>query len=99
MARQLVNERLLEARQPHSVRSRADPLGPVATAFSEIYQYSSRATRSTRWNANDPRLGSAHVAVGARRQRINSWGGLTKQFQIVVDPRQLDRYGLSLRQV
>ena len=30
---------------------------------------------------------------------INSWGGLTKQYHVIVDPRQLDRYGLSLRQV
>ena len=30
---------------------------------------------------------------------VNSWGGLTKQYHVVVRPRQLERYGLSLHQV
>ncbi|MEP7340651.1 MAG: CusA/CzcA family heavy metal efflux RND transporter, partial [Acidobacteriota bacterium] len=30
---------------------------------------------------------------------INSWGGLTKQYQILVDPALLLKYGLNLRQV
>jgi cobalt-zinc-cadmium resistance protein CzcA len=30
---------------------------------------------------------------------VNSWGGLTRQYQVIVDPYRLDRYGLTLRQV
>lgn len=30
---------------------------------------------------------------------INSWGGLTRQYHVIVDPGQLDRYGLTLGQV
>ena len=30
---------------------------------------------------------------------VNTWGGQTKQFQIVVDPVQLTQYGLTLHDV
>ncbi|MES1256398.1 MAG: CusA/CzcA family heavy metal efflux RND transporter, partial [Acidobacteriota bacterium] len=30
---------------------------------------------------------------------INSWGGLTRQYHVVVDPSRLDRFGLTLHQV
>src|SRR5690348_941909 len=30
---------------------------------------------------------------------VNSWGGQTKQFQIVVDPAQLEQYGLTLHDI
>ena len=30
---------------------------------------------------------------------VNSWGGLTQQYHVIVDPRQLEKYGLTLRQV
>ncbi|MGC4082099.1 MAG: efflux RND transporter permease subunit [Vicinamibacterales bacterium] len=30
---------------------------------------------------------------------VNSWGGLTRQYQIVIDPARLEKYGLALRDV
>jgi cobalt-zinc-cadmium resistance protein CzcA len=30
---------------------------------------------------------------------VNSWGGLTRQYQVIVDPSRLEKHGLSLRQV
>ncbi len=100
MARQLVNERLLEARSriPDGL---APTLGPVATAFGEIYQY------LVEGEAVDPMerktIHDWDIRTRLRSVRgvseINSWGGLTKQYHVVVDPHQLDRYGLSLRQV
>ncbi|MGE3955165.1 MAG: efflux RND transporter permease subunit [Vicinamibacterales bacterium] len=100
MARQLVNERLLEARSriPDGL---SPTLGPVATAFGEIYQYLIEG------DAIDPMerktIHDWDVRTRLRSvpgvSEINSWGGLTRQYQVVVDPRQLDRYGLSLRQV
>lgn len=100
MARQLVNERLLEARSriPSGL---APTLGPVATAFGEIYQYlveGDAIDPMERKTIHDWDLRTRLRSVPGVSE-INSWGGLTKQFQIVVDPRQLDRYGLSLRQV
>ena len=100
MARQLVNERLLEARGriPDGL---APTLGPVATAFGEIYQYlveGDAIDPMERKTIHDWDIRTRLRSVPGVSE-INSWGGLTRQYQVVVDPRQLDRYGLTLRQV
>ena len=99
-ARQLVNERLgdVRGRLPAGVEP---SLGPVATAFGEIYQY------LVEGNGVDPMERKAlHDWEVRSRLRsvqgvgeVNSWGGLTRQYQVTVDPFRLDRYGLTLRQV
>ncbi|MCK6553817.1 CusA/CzcA family heavy metal efflux RND transporter [Candidatus Binatia bacterium] len=99
-ARQLVTERLNDARA--RLPAGVEPtLGPVATAFGEIYHYliegddNDLMTRKTLhdWEVRQ-RLRSVK-GVG----EVNSWGGQTRQFQVVVDPRKLEKYGLALRQV
>ena len=99
-ARQLVNERLLEARA--RIPEGLDPtLGPVATAFGEIYQYlveSDDADTMARKTLHDWDLRTRLRSVPGVSE-INSWGGLTQQFHVVVDPRQLERHHLTLRQV
>jgi cobalt-zinc-cadmium resistance protein CzcA len=99
-ARQLVNERLLEARGriPDGL---APTLGPVATAFGEIYQYlieGDAVDAMERKTLHDWEVRTRLRSVPGVSE-INSWGGLTRQYHVIVDPRQLDRYGLSLRQV
>ena len=99
-ARQLVTERLNDARErlPAGV---APVLGPVATAFGEIYQYlitsPSVDTMETKavhdWDVRT-RLRSIRGV-----SEVNSWGGLTRQYEVVANPGQLERYGLTLRQL
>jgi cobalt-zinc-cadmium resistance protein CzcA len=98
-ARQLVSERLAEARG--RIPAGLEPtLGPVATAFGEIYQYliEGDADAMDKKTLHDwevrPRLRSVKGV-----SEINSWGGLTKQYHVIVRPRRLERYGLSLRQI
>jgi cobalt-zinc-cadmium resistance protein CzcA len=98
-ARQLVSERLAEARG--RIPAGLEPtLGPVATAFGEIYQYliEGDADAMDKKTFHDweirPRLRSVRGV-----SEINSWGGLTKQYHVIVRPRRLERYGLSLHQV
>ncbi len=99
-ARQLVGERLTEARS--RLPAGLDPtLGPVATAFGEIYQYLVEGDTTdlmTRKTLHDWDIRTRLRSVKGVSE-INSWGGLTRQFQVVVDPRQLERYGLTLHQV
>ncbi|HEX7487189.1 MAG TPA: CusA/CzcA family heavy metal efflux RND transporter [Vicinamibacterales bacterium] len=99
-ARQLVGERLLEARA--RIPNGFEPtLGPVATAFGEIYQYLLEGNSTDAMGKKT--LHDWEIRTRLRSvpgvSEINSWGGLTQQYQVVVDPRQLDRYGLSLHQV
>ena len=98
-ARQLVSERLqqLSSQLPTGVQP---TLGLPATAFGELYQY----TMSGPMSAMD--LKDLHEWVIKPQLRtipgvseVNAWGGVTKQFQIVVDPLLLAQYGLTLRDV
>jgi cobalt-zinc-cadmium resistance protein CzcA len=100
LARQLVNERVLEAgsRLPQGV---APTLGPVATAFGEIYQYlveGDGADLMERKTVHDWDLRTQLRAVRGVSE-VNSWGGRSRQFQVVVDPIRLERFNLSLHQV
>ena len=99
-ARQLVTERLADARG--RLPAGVEPvLGPVATAFGEIYQYLIEG------DGHDPMavktLHDWDVRTRLRSVRgvseVNSWGGLTQQYQVVVEPARLERYGLALRDV
>ena len=95
-----MNERLADvrARIPDGL---SPVLGPVATAFGEIYQY---VVDDGGWNPIDTKtLHDWDLRTRLRSipgvSEVNSWGGLTKQFHVVADPQLLEKYGLSLRQV
>jgi cobalt-zinc-cadmium resistance protein CzcA len=100
LARQLVNERVSEARSRLPV-GLTPTLGPVATAFGEIYQYlveGASADVMERKTIHDWELRTQLRSVKGVSE-INSWGGLTRQYHVVVDPARLERYGFSLHQV
>lgn len=99
-ARQVVNERLQEAktRLPQGVEP---TLGPVATAFGEIYQYVIEGK-----NHSAMELKTLHDWTVRPQLRtvpgvneINSWGGLVQQYQVLVEPERLLAYKLTLHDV
>ncbi|MGQ9862846.1 MAG: efflux RND transporter permease subunit, partial [Thiobacillaceae bacterium] len=99
-ARQLVNERLQEVRG--RLPQGLDPvLGPMATAFGEVYQYTVEGEGYSPMDLktiHDWQIRFALRTVPGVNE-VNSWGGETKQYAIVVDPVKLQRYGLDLRTV
>ena len=96
LARQLVAERLREA-QSRLPQGFQPLLGPLATAFGEVYQYTVQGGQLSLMERKtlhdwDIRYDLRTVpGVG----EINSWGGFTKQYTIEVDPNTLRRYGLT----
>jgi len=99
LARQLVAERLQQLSQqlPAGVQPQ---LGLPATAFGELFQY----TLAGPMNALELKDLQEWVIKGQLRtipgvSEVNTWGGQTKQFQIVIDPVQLTQYGLTLHDV
>ena len=99
-ARQLVNERLQEARTriPDGLQP---TLGPVATAFGEIYQY---VVEGSGFGAMDLKTLHDWTIKPLMRtiqgvNEINSWGGLIKQYQVLINPDKLIGYGLTLHEV
>ena len=103
-ARQLVLERLTQAREqiPESIGS--PEMGPISTGLGEIYQYELRAAPGSGysptalrtiqdWNVRRQLLGVPGIT------EVNSFGGYEKQYQVRLDPANLQSYGLSLRDV
>lgn len=101
-ARQLVGERLttLGEQLPASVGSPA--MGPIATGLSEIYQYQLKGDE--RWDLMSLRTVQDWFV---KRQllsvdgvtEVNSFGGLEKEYQVVLSPQALQSYDLSYSDV
>ncbi len=102
-ARQLVLERLADAREQIPENIGSPEMGPISTGLGEIYQYELRskdgsydatALRTIQdWNVRRQLLG----VPGATE--INSFGGKEKQYQVRIDPDKLQSYALTLRDV
>ena len=98
-ARQLVMERLGTVELPEGMPT--PTMGPVATGLGEVFHYI--LTSETRSLAElrtiqdwiiKPQLRSvAGVA------EVNTWGGLDRQYQVVINPRELFKYDLTLLDV
>lgn len=103
-ARQLVLERLAQAREQIPEDIGSPEMGPISTGLGEIYQYELRAKDGSNYDATALRT---IQDWNVRRQllgvpgatEINSFGGYEKQYQVRIDPDKLQSYNLSLRDV
>jgi heavy metal efflux system protein len=108
-ARQLVNERIQEARG--KLPPRVEPaLGPTSTGLGEIYLWTveadadARKPDGTRYTATDLRELQDWVIRPQLRNvpgvaEVNSIGGYVKEFRVAPDPARLMSYGLTLADV
>jgi cobalt-zinc-cadmium resistance protein CzcA len=99
-ARQLVFERLQQAREKLPAGVDVE-LGPISTGLGEIYQYT---LESPVRDAMELRTLQDWVVRPILRSvpgvtDVNSFGGLVKQYQILVRPERLTSFGLTLREV
>jgi cobalt-zinc-cadmium resistance protein CzcA len=98
-ARQQVAERVGRVDVPAGVERPS--LGPVATGLGEVFHYLVKSeTRSLE------ELRTLHDWVIAPQLRsvpgvaeVNAWGGKEKQWHVVVDPRRLQQFDVSLGDV
>ena len=107
-ARQLVLERLTEAKEkvPEGV---SISMGPVATAMGEIYQYTlegrepqdetERVRYLTDLRTIQDWILSPILKSIPNVNEINSFGGYIKQYQVIADPGQLQKFDVSLGEV
>lgn len=106
-ARQLVLERLSQAREQIPQNIGAPEMGPISTGLGEIYQYELRSTSGVDGKSYDAMALRTIQDWSVRRQllgvpgitEVNSFGGLEKQYQVRLSPNQLQAYGLTLRDV
>jgi len=108
-ARQLVNERVLEARDnlPPGIMP---SMGPIATGLGEIFLWTVEAEAGARTPEGQPYTGMDLRTVQdwiVRPQLrtvpgvadVNSIGGYTKQFHVTPDPARMAAHGLTFRDV
>jgi cobalt-zinc-cadmium resistance protein CzcA len=100
LARQLVAERLqdVRARLPQNVQP---GLGPMATAFGEVYQYTLESDDSSLMGVKTYQDWTLRYALRGVPgvSEVNSWGGQSKQYAIELDPLALRRYRLTVHDV
>jgi len=102
-ARQLVNERLAEARSqlPEGIEP---SMGPIATGLGEIFMYTVTAEPGSGHTPMDLRTIHDWVIRPQLRQtpgviEVNTVGGYQKQFHVLPDPAKLLAHDLTLHDV
>ncbi|MDY7093013.1 MAG: CusA/CzcA family heavy metal efflux RND transporter [Acidobacteriota bacterium] len=112
-ARQLVAERLTEARETIPEGYGEPTMGPISTGLGEIYQFEVRAENPCAEGAPD--TDDCYTPMELRTLldwtvnyqlrsvpgivEVNSFGGLLKTFQVSLDPERMTAYGLSVGDV
>ena len=106
-ARQLVLERLIEARERVPAGTEI-AMGPVSTAMGEIYQYTLIGDRPAGMEeteyltqvrtVQDWILAPLLKSIPGVNE-INSFGGYIKQFHVIVDPEKLLSYDLTIGEI
>jgi len=100
-ARQLVNERLKLAETDIPPGYGRPELGPVSTGLGEIYEFYLVSKKHTPMELRT--LLDWVVAYKLRAVpgviEVNGMGGEAKQYQVVIDPKRLAAYRLSLGQI
>lgn len=103
-ARNLVNERLLKARESIPPGMGTPELGPIATGMSEIYQFEVRNAEGGTHSLSELRtILDWQIAFQLRSVpgviEVNTFGGELKTYEVQVDPDKLQNYGISLGNV
>jgi heavy metal efflux system protein len=100
-ARQLVSERLSQAKEAIPPGFGNPGMGPVSTGLGEVFMFTVEGgglSAMERRTLLDWEIAPRLRAVPGVTE-VNVWGGLPKQFQVVVDPAKLVASGLSLKEV
>lgn len=99
-ARQLVNERLQSAtdRLPLGINPE---MGPITTGMGEIYQY---AVEGKGYSSEE--LKTLHdydikyqLETVSGVNEVNTWGGKTKEYHVILNPDKIVAYNISLKDV
>jgi cobalt-zinc-cadmium resistance protein CzcA len=98
-ARQLINERLGTVELPEGIEH--PEMGPVATGLGEVFHYlvvgkGDNPPSLTELTTIQEWLIAPQLRQVAGVAEVNTWGGLVKQYEVVVEPSRLIKYDLTL---
>lgn len=103
-ARNLVNERLQQARENIPPGMGNPQMGPIATGMSEIYQFEIRSRPGRSHSLMELRtILDWQIAFQLRSVpgviEVNTFGGELKTYEVQIDPHKLLNYRISLSRV
>lgn len=103
-ARNLIGERLQQARDNIPDGMGTPQMGPIATGMSEIYQFEVRARPGYDLSLMELRtILDWQIAFQLRSVpgviEVNTFGGELKTYEVQIDPNKLLHYGISLQTV
>ncbi len=103
-ARQQVQERLREAGEQIPDGVGTPEMGPISTGLGEIFQYIVETDAGSDIDATEVRTIQDWVIAPQLRgvqgvAEVNSFGGFSKQYQVLVRPDALVQYGVTLEHV
>jgi cobalt-zinc-cadmium resistance protein CzcA len=102
-ARRLVGEKLLEAKE-RIPQGYGDPsMGTNSSGLGQVFWYTIESADQKLSTMDMRTLHDWNVRLKLRTARgvddVVSWGGDEKQYQVLINPNQLIKYGLSLKSV
>src|SRR5690606_24605461 len=102
-ARQLINEKLLEATEDIPKNIGNPEMSPVSTGLGEVYQYIIHPKKGSESKYTSMDLREMQDWIVARQlygtpgvAEVNSFGGQLKQYEVAVHPDQLRAMGVSI---
>lgn len=102
-ARRLVGEKLLEAKERIPQGYGEPAVGPNSSGLGQVFWYTIESADKKMSTMDLRTLQDWNVRLKLRTapgvDDVTSWGGDEKQYQVLVNPNQLIKYGLSLKTV
>lgn len=100
-ARQLIGERLIEAREAIPEAYGAPEMGPISTGLGEIYQFEVVGAHHSPMELRS--ILDWHIAPQLRTVpgvvEVNSFGGELKTYQVTLDPERMLAYNVTVADV
>ncbi|MCU6435289.1 CusA/CzcA family heavy metal efflux RND transporter [Undibacterium sp. Jales W-56] len=102
-ARRLVGEKLLEAKERIPQGYGEPVMGPNSSGLGQVFWYTVESADKKMSTMDLRTLQDWNVRLKLRTapgvDDVSSWGGDEKQYQVLINPNQLIKYGLSLKTV
>lgn len=102
-ARQLINERLIEAKENIPKGIGTPELAPISTGLGEVYQYILHPKKESKKQYSAMDLRTMQDWIVARQlygipgiAEVNSFGGQLKQYEVAVNPDRLRAMGVTI---
>ena len=106
LPRQLVSEKLVEVQDDIPVGFGTPEMGPISTGLGEIYQYTLKVDSAFRETYSPSDLRTYQDWIIRRQMamvpgvvEVNAFGGDIKQYEVAVNPDELNAIGLSISDI